>query len=185
MVRQFVISDTHFGHDRIIQYTQRPFKTVTEMDERMVRNWNHLVTSDDIVYHLGDFTHKPNYDPELLFRRLKGRKILIRGNHDRETVGKYLNWGWNAVLDSATLTFCGSTILLIHEPITYVPRHPIEFVFHGHIHNNSISQSLGVVVPDAHVNVSVEKIDYRPRLIETVLYEKRKAMREAVCPKKN
>ena len=50
----FAISDTHFGHSNIIKYCDRPFHSVSEMNEKLIDNWNNIVTEQDHIYHLGD-----------------------------------------------------------------------------------------------------------------------------------
>ena len=52
----FVTADHHFGHANIIEYTNRPFASVEEMDAALIAAWNERVTDYDLVYHLGDFT---------------------------------------------------------------------------------------------------------------------------------
>lgn len=80
----WVTSDTHFGHENIIKYTKRPFSTVEEMDETIIKNWNEVVKPRDIVWHLGDFSWR---SAGYYRRRLNGDINLILGNHDFKKLG--------------------------------------------------------------------------------------------------
>ena len=73
-------SDTHFGHANIIKYCVRPWKTVEEMNEALVANWNATVGVRDEVWHLGDFAFREALHD--FVPRLRGRINLVLGNHD-------------------------------------------------------------------------------------------------------
>ena len=91
----FVTSDTHFSHNNIIKYCNRPFNDIIEMNEKLIQNWNTVVTDDDLVFHLGDFQMVDDFN--ILYKhvsRLKGDKILLLGNHDYLTVEQYLIAGF-------------------------------------------------------------------------------------------
>lgn len=74
-------SDHHFSHFNVIRYSNRPFTTVEEMNEEMVRRWNARVKPEDTVYYLGDFSLSRQALTTYL-PRLNGEKHLIAGNHD-------------------------------------------------------------------------------------------------------
>ena len=57
-MQTYFTSDTHFDDEFAIQYFNRPFQSVDEMNAAMVERWNDVVKNDDLVYHLGDFTPK-------------------------------------------------------------------------------------------------------------------------------
>ena len=79
----YFTSDLHFGHDKIIRHTGRPFQNSEEMDKTLIKNWNRTIGPKDEVYILGDLTMKgPDFAAGIL-AQLRGRKYLIRGNHDR------------------------------------------------------------------------------------------------------
>ena len=82
MRKIYFTSDTHFGHKNIIKYCKRPFKDTYLMNQQLIKNWNSVISPDDLVYHLGDFAFGgiKKYLPEL-----NGEIILIRGNHDRHS----------------------------------------------------------------------------------------------------
>ena len=51
----YFISDTHFYHQRIIDYCHRPYLDVDEMNNDIIKKWNSVIKKNDIVWHLGDF----------------------------------------------------------------------------------------------------------------------------------
>ena len=58
----YVTSDTHFNHPRDFLFAPRGFSSCFEHDEQVIKNWNSVVKSDDIVYHLGDLGMGTDYD---------------------------------------------------------------------------------------------------------------------------
>ncbi len=79
-------SDTHFGHANILRYCGRPFDSIEEHDEELVRRWNALVGDKDDIYHLGDFCFtRAGKSADYYLKKLKGRIHIIWGNHDKET----------------------------------------------------------------------------------------------------
>ena len=50
----YYISDLHIGHTNILKLSHRPFDTMDEMIEKIIKNWNKTVKTKDDVYILGD-----------------------------------------------------------------------------------------------------------------------------------
>ena len=79
----FFTADTHFYHEKIIKYCNRPFKSVKEMEATLIQNWNTVVSPNDIVYHLGDFGFTGNIETITnTLNQLNGEIHHIMGNHD-------------------------------------------------------------------------------------------------------
>lgn len=79
----YVTSDTHFNHPRDFLFAPRGFSSCFEHDEQVIKNWNSVVKSNDIVYHLGDLGMGTDYDYLVnCINRLNGMIYWIRGNHD-------------------------------------------------------------------------------------------------------
>lgn len=159
-------SDLHLGHDNVIKYCFRPFQNVTEMNEAIIENWNKLISPGELVYVLGDVSlAKPSIGIPLLYR-LKGEKILIKGNHDGYSFSQYREAGFVGVFNKASMTFRGKTILLCHYPYLeskkdtrYPERHPkkngYDFLIHGHVHNLWQKK-------ETQINVGVDVWGFKP-----------------------
>ena len=115
----YFTSDLHFWHKNAIIYTNRPFGTVEEMNEKLIEYWNKTVHKNDEVYILGDVTMvKPNRATEII-AQLKGRKYLLMGNHDyfaREKQFYPSSCGIEWVKMYHELHWQGHTFVLCHYP---------------------------------------------------------------------
>jgi calcineurin-like phosphoesterase family protein len=178
----FVIADTHWGHAKSLTFLTRdgerlrPFDSVEEMDELMVENWNKVVNNTDTVYHLGDVVI-PRASLKLL-GRLKGRKILIRGNHDRFKLKDYAEHFEDirgAHYHQPGSTFLGGLIM------THIPVHPENLQghyrgnIHGHLHLYKVMD--GEQEDRKYFNACVECNNFTPVAFDTVLdyFRKQKA----------
>ena len=137
----YLISDTHFNHQNIATYCQRP----SNFTELIIKNWNNTVRPEDTVIHLGDV--QIGKKSEWIMQGLPGRKILIRGNHDRDkSVTWWMEHGFDFACDSLVFRQC----LLTHEPANAIIRsdghRPYSALdeglpdgcllnIHGHLHN--------------------------------------------------
>jgi len=125
----FFTADTHFGHANIIRYTNRPFKSIGEMDYRLIQLWNDKVKSEDIVFHIGDFCFKEHEGKNARYylNQLNGQKIFIEGNHDN-------NNGLRTCIQDIRIHLGGKNILLVHNPNE--STYGFDLCLSGHIHNH-------------------------------------------------
>jgi len=161
-------SDTHYGHVNIIKYSNRPFKSIDEMDSELIRRWNEVVKAGDQVFHLGDVMMGPNVATRLQVLRpaLNGYIILVQGNHDRGP-GIYRKAGFDHVCsrwDGALPDDNGVRILMRHHPPERPePRHAeYDLILCGHVHEKWLNR--GKVV-----NVGVDQWNYTPVSLETLV----------------
>lgn len=93
----WLIGDTHFNHKKVIEYCNRPFRSVEEMNETLIKNWNGCVGKQDIVYMMGDFALCGKDKIIEIGQQLKGRKIIILGNHDGASRDTYFAAGFEYI----------------------------------------------------------------------------------------
>ena len=142
----FFTADSHHGHEKIIQLEMRPFATIQEMDETLVRNWNEVVAKGDLVYHLGDFGMGPGL-PKII-ERLNGCINLICGNHDNNNIWKIRKM-FCSYLPYHEITVDGQKIVLCHYPFrSWHNSHRGSWSLYGHCHGKvpSLGKSLDVGV---------------------------------------
>ena len=153
----FVTADTHFNHENIIKYYNRPFKNAHEMNETIIYNWNKVVGKDDIVYHIGDYGFGSKEELQDIFDRLNGKKYLIMGNHDLR-VGKryYLDLGF---IDVYKKKCEFDKYIFTHKPIEVVAD---KVNVYGHIHNKPVNPKFN---DKNHICVSLDKTDFKPILL--------------------
>lgn len=115
----FFTSDTHFGHKNIIKYCNRPFNSVEEMNDTLIKNWNSVVKENDIVFHLGDFGFIGIQEFKRIKNQLNGKIYLITGNHDRKMLNdgviKFLNF-FEYIGPELYINIDGQKIYLNHKP---------------------------------------------------------------------
>ena len=134
----FFTSDTHFGHNAIINFGHRKYKDVEEMNNGIIQNWNSVVKKDDFIFHLGDFAFGGSDLWINTLKQLNGNIILIKGNHDiknyRDNYDKFFTFVDNELF----IRIGGQSIYLNHYPfLTFAgifrDNNPTWQLF-GHVH---------------------------------------------------
>lgn len=169
-MKVYIISDTHFNHKNIIDYCNRPFKDIDEMNNTIINNWNEAVKEDDIVYHLGDFFLGSKFDLKDIVDKLNGTIYLIRGNHDRLTVKSYEDCGI-VVLKNAPIIMDDYKIMLSHRPLPNSMIKDGYINIHGHLHQKKLEDIYDNAFFDKnkHINVSCDMLNYKPISLEEIL----------------
>lgn len=124
----YFTSDLHFGHAKAIRYCKRPFASLEEMDRSLIDNWNSVVSKEDTVYVVGDFSFYNKAKTKAIVEQLNGTKVLILGNHDNHSRSWYTDIGFNIVYDQQfirTFVDCYS-IKISHYPYV-TPRRRFRF----------------------------------------------------------
>lgn len=175
-IKTWFISDLHFSHASILYFhperreacgvtleeLQEDKKSAIEKhDEWLIKLWNDTVSKCDNVYILGDFCLGNKARTEDILKRLKGKKYLVRGNHDKSCNGLERYFEWVGDIKEVKFTnnqydfidpdetFC---VECCHFPMLTWNRRPHGTVhLHGHCHGsiddfNTTSKELRVDV---------------------------------------
>jgi calcineurin-like phosphoesterase family protein len=180
MKKIWIITDTHLGHDNIIKYCNRP-----ENHNELILEGLKAINKGDELIHLGDFCIGKDKEWHEKFVALLPdvKKILILGNHDKQSKDWYLRNGWDFVCEQFSNNYYGKYITFSHIPIKGVQNINI----HGHYHNNLprlLAQNYVVegekerndrdfalvnYNPKLHKLLCIEDENYKPVLLETFI----------------
>lgn len=168
--RTWVYSDPHFYHRNIVNFTNydgtkvRPWDDYEKMTEDMIEWYNELVSDGDRVYILGDVAFTPAHMRDTV-SRLKGRKVLVPGNHEPPKMRKYFD-----LFDDVRGYVVKKGFIMSHIPIHPGSLSRWKLNIHGHLHNNRVEE---VGYPGSadprYFCACVERTNFRPILLDDIL----------------
>lgn len=162
----FITSDLHFGHKNILKFAPktRPFASIEEMDEALIKEWNEKVGENDYIIVLGDFSFYGEQKTKEILTRLNGKKLFVLGNHDKVlrfhlSMSNLHNFNIIGMYDYLEILVDGHVICLSHYPmITWNRCHHGSIQFFGHCHG-SLPEQPGRQMDVGYDNVgSISKI---------------------------
>ena len=158
--RTWIWSDLHLHHANIIRYCDRPFDSADAMNRALFAAWVKTVGETDTVICGGDVAMGGALKGDRIdaVRKMPGRKLLVRGNHDFDRRGRPLPTGCDAAW--MTLLIPGDPpLFLTHIPMGEVPAGGVNL--YGHVHNEPLRHG-------PRVNICVEHTEYRPLPLEVL-----------------
>lgn len=179
MVKTWVYSDPHFYHKNIVNFANfdgtkmRPWDDADAMTEEMIQWYNDCVNDEDRVYILGDVAFTAAHMNRVV-PRMKGRKVLIPGNHEPVKMRKYFD-----LFDDVRGYVQKKGFIMSH-----IPLHPGSLGrwglnIHGHTHNNVVRQVADPITEDwqgeedlRYYCACVERTNFRPKLLDEILHER-------------
>ncbi len=171
--KTFISSDYHFFHKNIIKFCQRPFDNVDEMNRVLINNWNNIVSKEDTVYFLGDFSLGNYAETKSVLDQLNGNIIFIKGNHDNIIERNHiLLKRFESFVDYKEINVDNKHIVLFHYPIESWNRQFHGSIhIHGHTHGN-FAPTDGLILDAGLDGVLCKSNDpktYRPLEIHEIL----------------
>ena len=181
----YYIGDPHFKHKNVIKHDFnngcRYFESIEEHDKLIIENWNRVVGPNDNVYILGDLSWGNAKETEELLKKLNGKKILIKGNHDSYTKDPACRKQFEAIYDYKTIQDGNRMVVLFHYPILfYQNQHRNSVLLYAHVHNTReeklfqetcerIASETDIPFNCYNVGCMTPWMDYCPRTLDEIL----------------
>ena len=165
----FFTADHHFGHENIIKFSERPFESLEQMNEELIKKWNEKIGENDIVYHLGDVSlGKPDVTKDIL-GRLNGKIHLIKGNHEYSALRVSDRFEWikdyhELSIEDEEATHGKQKIVLFHYAMrTWNASHHGVWQLYGHSHGTLSDDEMAL-----SIDVGVDCHNFYPVSYEEV-----------------
>lgn len=177
MPRYWIVTDTHFGHEEMMEYCSRP----KDFENIILHNIKKCWQPQDILIHLGDIcigNDKKWLSKLNLFKSISKKIWLIKGNHDSKSVGFYMDRLFDFVGESISINRFGKKILLSHSPQKDTGY---DINIHGHFHNSDHRRhepELVAIKNDKQFLVAMEYNSYMPYNLKTIVEKFEKGKRQ-------
>ena len=160
---EFITTDLHLHHKKLVERNFRP----EGYEAWIAANWKSSVTASDLVICLGDVAMgKEGEAHETYIRPMPGRKILIRGNHDKQKDSWYLSHGWDEVYKELRMTYTvngrHTRVLFTHIPVA--SDNSFDVNVHGHFHDDlhrAEEPGMQAILCPKHRLLSLELANYQ------------------------
>lgn len=133
----------------------------------MIRWYNEMVDDQDRVYILGDVAFSPA-NMRNSVGRMKGRKVLVPGNHEPPKMKKYFD-----LFDDVRGYVVKKGFIMSHIPIHPGSLSRWKLNIHGHTHANVVPELYGDSLlghdDDRYFCACVEQTNFRPILLDDIL----------------
>lgn len=180
MGKNLYIADWHYGHNNAIAFDNRPFVSVDEMNKALIDNWNRVTCDDDTVFVVGDMFWCSTPTAISVLDKLAGRKVLVRGNHDKCKGDKFKS-RFECITDYLELYDSDRHVVLCHYPIVCFKNHFYGWYhLYGHVHNSFEAHMMEhnkMMMQDLYdhpcrmynVGCMMPWIDYTPRTLSEII----------------
>lgn len=181
----YLVTDTHFNHKKVIEYCKRP-----DNYEQLLYSSMKNVPEESILIHLGDICIGHDLEVHNKFiEKLKCKKWLVRGNHDRKSDSWYYEHGWDVVCKSINIVKHGKLIIFSHKPTEILENDKREVInIHGHFHNSNhriLETELKNILTPQHKLLAVEYTNYSVVDIEKFILPLEKNGKDDIVLEKN
>lgn len=157
MSKLWFTADFHLDHEEILKLANRPFPSISVMNQKIIENYNSRVKPDDFCIFLGDFMFLTKLHKPIDFTsQLNGHITYLKGNHDH-------NNSFDTKIEYLVVSFANKKVYCTHDPKDFSSSYTLNLV--GHVHN---AWKIKAIYNTTLLNMGVDAWNYVPVCIEEI-----------------